>query len=529
MAANRRTRAAAKRAAAINPAVVSAVPVKQKVKIRPDAMATAARASNRKYADLDLMYDTNGNPRNPFVMPEVLPTVLPKGMTRLACDSATGVDSLYGYNAIQSQFVEGVAFPGFPALAALCQRSEYLRPSEILAKEMTRKWIKIQTAGTEEKTEKIQKIEDEFRRLNVRDLFCKVMEHDCRYGRGQIYIDTGDTDNPDELSKPLSDGVEKINKKKPILALRTVEALWTYPADYNAYDPLRADYFKPQSWFVMGKKVHATRLLTFVSREVSDLLKPAYAFAGISLTQMLIPYVNNWLRTRQSVSDIVCGFSQFVLKTDLSSVLNEGGGEQEANRVAMFNAGRDNNGLMVINKETEEFDNIAAPLATLDALQAQSQEHCAGVVGLSLIKYFGITPKGLNNNSDGEIQVGDDAILADQEKVLTPQLSRLLNLVQLSLFDEIDSRIGFTWVPLRSLDEEDAANVRKLDAETAAIDIDRGVISPDERRVVLAQNPHSTYQGLDLTLEITPPGMELLEEKDESDNGGQKENDKKDE
>jgi hypothetical protein len=145
------------------------------------------------------------------------------------------------------------------------------------------------------------------------------------------------------------------------------------------------------------------------------------------------------------------------------------------------------------------------------------------VVGLSLIKYFGITPKGLNNNSDGEIQVGDDAILADQERVLTPQLSRLLNLVQLSLFDEIDPRIGFTWVPLRSLDEEDAANVRKLDAETAAIDIDRGVISPDERRIVLAQDPHSPYQGLDLDLEIIPPGMELLEEQD---NGGQKTDDK---
>jgi hypothetical protein len=191
----------------------------------------------------------------------------------------------------------------------------------------------------------------------------------------------------------------------------------------------------------------------------------------------------------------------------------------------LFNANRDNNGLMVVNKETEEFDNVAAPLAGLDALQAQTQEHCAGVVGLSLIKYFGITPKGLNNNSDGEIQVGDDAILADQEKVLTPQLSRLLTLVQLSLFGEVDHDIGFTWVPLRSLDEAGAAEVRKTDSETAAADIDRGVISPDERRQVLARDPHSPYYGLDLSIEITPPGMELLEEQ-ESDNGGQKTDDK---
>ena len=504
-------------------------PAKPKLAIKPEGIATASRVSRRRFTDLDLMYGEDGLPRNPFVLPDVQPGVIPKGTTRFACDSATGVADIYSYNAMQSQFVEGVAFPGFPTLAALCQRSEYQRPADILAKEMTRKWIKLQCAGKEEKTDKIQKIEDEFRRLNVRGLFCRAMELDGNYGRGQIYIDTGDTDNVNELAMPLTPTVEKVSPEKPILSLRTVEPIWTYPADYNATDPLRADYFKPQSWYVFGKKVHDTRMLTFVSREVSDLLKPAYAFAGISLTQMLIPYVNNWLRTRQSVSDIVCGFSQFVLKTDLSSVLNMGGGEQEANRVALFNAGRDNNGLMLINKETEEFDNVAAPLATLDALQAQTQEHCAGVVGLSLIKYFGITPKGLNNNSDGEIQVGDDAILADQEKVLTPQLSKLLDLIQLSLFGKIDKRIGFTWVPLRSLDEEDAANVRKTDAETASAYIDRGVLSPDEVRTNLAQDPSSPYQGLDLSIEITPPGMELLEEQEqESGNGEQETDDKKD-
>ena len=90
---------------------------------------------------------------------------------------------------------------------------------------MTRKWIKLQCTGEEEKSETIKKIEDEFRRLGVRDLFCKVMELDGRYGRGQIYIDTGDTDRPDELSKPLTATKEKVNQNKPVLSLRTVEPI----------------------------------------------------------------------------------------------------------------------------------------------------------------------------------------------------------------------------------------------------------------------------------------------------------------
>ena len=515
---------ATRRSRIATPVAAVAPPVKPKMKISPLGAKIASRSSRKQVTDLDVMRDKYGKPLNPFTMPEVMPGVIPKETTKFACDSDSGASSLYSYGAIQSQFAEGVAFPGFPYLASLCQRSEYLRPSEIIAKEMTRKWIKLECAGKEGKTSKIQKIEDEFERLGVREVFCDAMEHDGRYGRGQIYIDTGDTEKPDELKNPLVDLAEKV-KIGGIKGLRTVEPVWTYPAQYNATNPLRPDYFKPQAWFVMGDTVHASRFLTFVSRPVSDLLKPAYAFAGVSLTQMLIPYVNNWLRTRQSVSDIVCGFSQFVLKTNLSSVLATGGGQEEEARIAMFNSMRDNNGLMVINKETEEFDNVAAPLATLDALQAQTQEHCAGVVGLSLIKYFGITPKGLNSNSDGEIQVGDDAILAAQERVLTPQLSRILNLVQLSLFGKIDPRISFSWVPLRSLDEQDSALVRKTDADTAAIYIDRGVISPDEVRETIAQDPSSIYQGLDLSLEIVAPGMELLEEQEDGKQGTE---DKKD-
>lgn len=502
--------------------------VKKVMNINRQAAAHMVGKGSERYKSLDTVLGVHGREINiaDYRQPDLMPGVLPKGQTKMALDSAMGASGIMQFDQVGSIYAEGVGFLGFPLMAELCQRSEYLRPSEIVPKEMTRKWIKLHCAGSEEKTEKMQDIEDELKRLGVQALFCKAAELDCKFGRGQIYIDTGDTDNEDELKTPLVDMPEKFGKGK-LKALRTIEPIWTYPSQYNAFDPLKADYFKPQSWFVMGKEIHNSRLLTFVGREVSDLLKPAYAFSGISFTQMLVPYVNNWLRTRQSVSDIVCSFSQFVLKTNLSSILNSGSGEQEAARAALFNAGRDNNGLMIVDKDTEDFENIAAPLAGLSDLQAQTQEHCAGVVGLSLIKYFGITPKGLNNSSEGEIQVGDDAILSAQEHLFTPQLSRLLNLVQLSLFGEIDPRIGFTWVPLRTLNEEKLAEVRKTEADTDAMYIDRGVITPEESRIRIAQQPESSYMGLDLSKEIIPPGMEMLEEQE--DHAAEEDDNKKDE
>ena len=73
---------------------------------------------------------------------------------------------------------------------------------------------------------------------------------------------------------------------------------------------LKPDGMIHSTWYVIaGKELHVSRFLTFVGREVPDMLKPAYSFGGLSIYQMLKPYVDNWLRTRQSVSDLVQKYS----------------------------------------------------------------------------------------------------------------------------------------------------------------------------------------------------------------------------
>ena len=464
--------------------------------IRLDALAT--------------MFAKDGEPIRSFKMPELARGVLPEGKKpAMAADSA--LSDVYANAAIQSTFSEGVGFIGFPELSALTQRAEYRRPCEILAKEMTRKWIKLHSTGEEDKTDRITELEAEMKRLGVQDLFCKATEQDGFYGRSQIYIDTGDSDNPDELKVPLVAAPEKIARRK-LKALRIIEPIWTYPNRYNADNPLRADYFKPETWFVMGTEVHDSRLLTFISKQVPDLLKPAYAFSGISLIQILIPYVNNWLRTRQSVSDLLHSYSTFVLKTDLSSLLSGGTGSAEQARFALFNTVRDNQGLMVLNKDTEDFANISVPLGSLDHLQAQSLEQIASVCGIPLVILLGITPSGLNASSAADLDVFYSYVASQQQHLYTPLLSRLMNIIQLSLWGEIDPTIGFTYQPLQALDEVQVADVRQSEIEAGCMLIDRGVISPEEERKRLANQPESMYHGLDLTTMPDPSTSTQAEE-----------------
>ncbi len=392
--------------------------------------------------------------------------------------------------AMQQTFHEGLQFAGYPYLAELAQRAEYRKIAEKWAEHATRKWIKLR--GDEAKVEAIRA---EFDRLNVRMMFREALEHDGLFGRAQIFLDFDDADDVKEIATPLTLDARKVSKKRPLQRIKTVEPMWSYPARYETRNPLSAAFYKPQGWWVYGRTVHASRLLTIVGREVPDMLKPAYAFGGLSLTQMAKPYVDNWLRARQDVSDLINAFSTMVLATDMSQLLTGGDGANVFERTDLFNATRDNRGAMVIDKNSESLTNVSAPLGSLDKLQAQAQEQMASVSSLPLIVLLGITPSGLNASSEGELRTFYADVKAYQEKVCRHPVHTILQLVQLSLFDEIDPAIGFDFEDLWEMSDADKAAIRKSDAECDGLYIDKGVVDADDTRERINDDEASIYHG----------------------------------
>jgi hypothetical protein len=399
-------------------------------------------------------------------------------------------------------------WPGFPILAELTQRPEYRAITETRAKEMTRKWIKLTYQGEKVDKDKLEQIESAMEAFKVRDLFRIAAEHDGFFGGGQIYIDTGASDRPDLLKKPLVIS-EKTIPKGGLKGLIVIEPMWSYPGYYNSTDPLKANYFSPDTWYVMNKVVHHTRLLTMISAEVPDILKPNYSFRGVSMSQRAMPYVQNWLRTRQSVSDLLHSFSIVVLKTVMQAQLAGDAWNSVFARVDVFNATRDNRGAMVIDKETEEMDVLAVPLGTLDKLQDQSLEQLSVVSRIPMIKWAGITPGGLNGGGEDEIRVFYDDIHAQQEHLFADPLKRIIDIVQLHLFGKIDPSVGFKFIPLWELDEAGEALVQKARADTHAIYVQEGVVSNEEVRTTLAEDEHSPYFGLDMDPEDVPDPPEM--------------------
>lgn len=457
----------------------------------PPAIATPKANPRLIFENLMMALATDiaadGAPPTKHGAPKLPPGVVPSGAT-FALDSAGGAGSMYEW--LNSNAYCGMGFPGYTYLAELQQRSEYRAPVETIANEMTRKWI--QFKGADEK--RLAELTTAFEEFAVREKFRLASITDGAQGRGMLYIDIKGDDTPERRQLPLKIAKETI-KVGSLIGFQNIEPMWSTPYAYNSTDPTKPDFYRPTAWYIMGQQTHADRLLTFVSRPVPDILKPSYNFGGLSLTQLVQPYVTRWLKTVDSVNRLLSNFSMTFLKTDMEGTLagSAGANESLVNRLRVFAALKDNRGIAAIDKDSEDFAQVNTPLSGLSELQAQAQEHMAAPTHIPLVFLTGITPSGLNASSDGEIKVFYNWIAGEQENFFEGNLRVVFELIQLHLWGQVDDAISFEWVPLDSATDVEQGVIRKDDAASGAAYVANGVLSPDEERERLRTNPDSGY------------------------------------
>jgi phage-related protein (TIGR01555 family) len=438
-------------------------------------------------------------PTNAFFPPELPAGVVPKGRTAaIAMD-----DAMYSYSFVNNAMVaDAQGFPGYARLAQLMTRAEYRQFAATLSTELTREWITFDSTqdNGDESNGRIVELRREFERLKIRNVFQLAASQECFFGRAQFFINIKDADR----SRPLILSPKTI-KQGSLESITAVEAMWTSPSAYNAIDPAAPDFYKPTTWFMLGQEVHASRLLTVVTRPVPDMLKPSYNFSGMSLSQLAEPYVNNWLRTRQSVADLVNNFSITALATSMDQVLNgDSDGSDIFDRADLFTATRSNRGMMLLDKEREELLQVNTPLSGLHELQAQAQEHMCAVSRIPAVILTGISPSGLNATSEGEVRAWYDWVAAQQEAYWRNPLEIITKIVMLHLWGEIDESIVIKFKPLWQMSTDEEANIRIKNAQADSIYVDRGILDPTEIRQRLAQDPDSGYKGLEVD-EVHPP------------------------
>lgn len=411
---------------------------------------------------------------------------------------------------------EGSNFLGYPFLQSLSQNPLVSAGVETIADEMTKKFAKlVYTGGKAPKIilpyeedgnisaeDKIKELEIELTNYSVASVFRKSAEKIGYYGGCLAYIDTGAKD-PDTLKSPLILDPATF-RKGSLKGLTVIDPINCTPGLYNSTDPTRNDYFKPQTWYVLGKEIHASRFLYFAGKEAPLLYKPSYNFFGVSTAQLVFEYVENFQKNRDSASELLNKFSVSVLKTNMLGAMMGNGTSELDNRIRYFIQKRHNDGLFLLDKDTEDFVKVDTSLGGVTDIVRQSLELIAAVFRIPAVKYLGISPSGFNATGESDLENFHSLIESLQKKQFADNLAKVLKILQLHKYGTIDPHIAYEFIPLNEEDRKIKVDTEKVKADTMAVYLDRNVISGMEARKVLAEDKEGLLKSID------PDGAEFL-------------------
>lgn len=380
-------------------------------------------------------------------------------------------------------------FLGYPYLAGLSQNGLIRAGVCTIAEEMTKKWIEIKRG--EESAEDDDRVKTLMSALNdfgIPKLFNEAAEK-CDFDGGcLIFIDTGEEDKA--LEEPLHADPALFSGKR-IKRFTLVEAINLYPGLYNATDPLAPDYFTPTHWLVLGKRIHRSRLLYFAPNKVNLLLRPAYNFFGIPASQLCLDYVAHFTKTREAAQRLLTKFSLTVFKSDMSAILGGGGADNFDRRMAYLTQWRDNDMILAIDMEREDVVKLETPISGVTDIVRQSLEFVSMVFRMPVTKFLGISPAGMNATGESDMRNFYDHVESKQEKVLRRPLDKVLDLLQLHLFGEIDPEIKAVFCPLSDEDDSQKAMTQKTKMDTLAVAVQSAIVSEEEARQAIVDDPDS--------------------------------------
>ncbi|WP_063823499.1 DUF1073 domain-containing protein [Burkholderia glumae] len=450
-----------------------------------------------------------------FKPPAVMPGTFSKGEGAPVVAMDSVCDNLAGTLGTCSGFnqIAGVDFIGYAALSLLSQHPLIRAMVETLADEMTRKWIEFGGQGSEESDgERVKALQAATERFHLKAHFNAAMKKTGYFGGCMLFMDFGDDTNTEagrrEVETPITLDSAKITKNS-FKGFRLIEPINCYPAPYNANNPLAPGYYRPDAWLVQGRKVHASRMLHFVQNDPPVLLRPAYNFFGIPLAQQALDYVDRFDTVRIAVAKLVKRFSTSILKTDMSQIL-QGGGYNDASslqgRALLWSLAGSNEGLLMLDKEAEDFAQQNTPLSGLAEIVSQQLELLAAISRTPAVKLLGIAPSGFNSTGEYDEANWYDHVASQQSIVFGDNLDRAIKVIQLSETGAIDEDLTHRFVPLHEQSEVEKSAIRKQNADAFAIYYDRGVLSNEEERTRLAADPDSGYDSIDVDDLPEPPG-----------------------
>lgn len=286
-------------------------------------------------------------------------------------------------------------------------------------------------------------------------------------------------------------------RRNSFRGVANVEPLWVSPQFdlASATMPGSARFYKPTWYFIQGRgRIHHTWCEKLTQTEAPDILKPTYYYWGISLAQQVRHRCESLVRNMNEASLLISSKRLNVIDANVQAVkMNEAEAVAGIEQFAYF---RDNYGVLVKDPANQfyQYDTSLANLAELIMLDAQL---LAAESQITLTKLLKTTPKGFNSTGENEEADYKSLLMTLQNGDCKRIIKRTVEWMCLSEYGE-DYSLCVDFNPNDTPSQLDMAKIRELNSLTDVHYTAAGVLSNEEVRRRIVNDPSSGYSTIDV-------------------------------
>lgn len=301
-----------------------------------------------------------------------------------------------------------------------------------------------------------------------------------------------------------------------------IDPYWITPElDMNAAANVASpNFYEPTWWRVNGKRVHRTHfIITRVSDDLVDILKPSYYYGGIPIPQKIYERVYAAERTANEAPMLLLSKRMTVVKTDTTKAF---GPDNKFNDVMEKRAEYRNNFGMDVFGTEDEVQQFETSLSELNETIMTQYVLVASAANMPVTKLMGTPPKGFDATGEYDEASYHEEVESIQAEIATPFLERHhLCMIRSYIAPKhgIDpKKLGtqVVWNPLDSYTTKELAEINKIKADTAAVYVTAGAIDGYDVRQSVINDPESGFNGLDPVVPGGPGDREAQQEQDKA-------------
>lgn len=304
--------------------------------------------------------------------------------------------------------------------------------------------------GVDVEQEEVDRINKKYK---IQETMIKALKESFMCGGCLVYLDFGIDEN---LEEKLD--LSKINLKD-FKGFRIINPLNCGAVEVNTYNPTKADYMKPEKWYIAGiGVVDKSRFFYFSQNEVPDILKPLTLYFGYPLTQLIKQDVANSNTISQGIAELMGKFRFKYLKMPKNNFATDAVENLKARLEFDLNA-QDNFGVSLI-ADDEDMIQLTTNLTGLRENHEMSYLLISSKTSIPYTELIGKSAEGMNATGEGDRKCWYDKV----ETIRNSIKNNLVKMYQIAFGAETGKIMDFTdfiFEPLEELTEKEQIEVFK--------------------------------------------------------------------